>query len=98
MTYAQQQPFVCDKQFDDDDVKPFDISQVKGYWKQEIVRYMFTFTSSKGCLSSQQRFDCQRAEKIVNDVVEIRPKKRLRRSKDADVCEYANRKEPMVHQ
>ncbi|XP_042003557.1 uncharacterized protein LOC121752510 isoform X1 [Salvia splendens] len=31
-------PFVCSKLFDNDDVKPFDITRVKGYWKQEIFR------------------------------------------------------------
>ncbi|XP_057765702.1 uncharacterized protein LOC130986331 isoform X2 [Salvia miltiorrhiza] len=31
-------PFVCCKLFDNDDVKPFDITRVKGYWKQEIFR------------------------------------------------------------
>lgn len=95
VTYAHLQPFICDKQFENDDVKPFDITQVKGYWKQEIIRYLFTFTYPKNCSSSQQPFDGQRAEKIVNDVVETRPKKKLRQSKDADVCDYTNKKEPM---
>ncbi|ESR50924.1 hypothetical protein CICLE_v10030866mg [Citrus x clementina] len=95
VTYPQLQPFICDKQFENDDVKPFDITLVKGYWRQEIIRHLFTFTSPKNCSSSQQPFDGQRAEKIVNDVVETRPKKRLRQSKDADVCDYTNRKEAM---
>lgn len=95
VTHAQLQPFICDKQFEDDDVKPFDITQVKGYWKQEIIRHLFTFTYPKNYSSSQQPFDGQRAEEIVNDVVETRPKKRLRQSKDADACNCTNRKEPM---
>ncbi|XP_047941137.1 uncharacterized protein LOC125188379 isoform X2 [Salvia hispanica] len=31
-------PFVCSKLFENNDVKPFDITRVKGYWKQEIFR------------------------------------------------------------
>lgn len=29
-------PFVCSKLFDNDDLKPCDITRIKGYWKQEI--------------------------------------------------------------
>ncbi|OIW02268.1 hypothetical protein TanjilG_15257 [Lupinus angustifolius] len=41
------QPFMCEHQFDDDDVKPFDITQIKGYWKQEVLGYMYTLSDSK---------------------------------------------------
>lgn len=31
-------PFVCCKLFDNDDLKPYDITQIKGYWEQEIFK------------------------------------------------------------
>lgn len=95
VAHSQLQPFICDKQFENDDVKPFDITQVKGYWKQEIIRYLFTLTSSKDVSNSQQPCDGQRAEKNFTDVVEIRPKKRHCQSKDDDACEHINRKDSM---
>ncbi|KAE9615396.1 hypothetical protein Lal_00048132 [Lupinus albus] len=49
--YPHLEPFVCEHQFDDNGVKPFDITQIRGYWKQEIVRYIYTLSDSKsnGC-------------------------------------------------
>ncbi|WOK94005.1 hypothetical protein Cni_G02706 [Canna indica] len=38
--HANLRPYLCRKQIDNDDVKPFDITQLKGYWKQELVRSM----------------------------------------------------------
>ncbi|XP_064940258.1 uncharacterized protein LOC135593872 isoform X1 [Musa acuminata AAA Group] len=35
-------PYVCHRQIDNDDVKPFDITQLQGYWSQELLRSMFT--------------------------------------------------------
>uniref|UniRef100_A0A1D1Z8V0 DNA (Cytosine-5)-methyltransferase CMT2 n=2 Tax=Anthurium amnicola TaxID=1678845 RepID=A0A1D1Z8V0_9ARAE len=34
-------PFLCLRQIDNEDVKPFDITLVHGYWKQEVLRSMF---------------------------------------------------------
>ncbi|GFQ06964.1 hypothetical protein PHJA_002840500 [Phtheirospermum japonicum] len=31
-------PFVCYRQFDNDEVKSFDVTRIKGYWKQEILK------------------------------------------------------------
>lgn len=39
---SKWQPFLCRYQIDNDDVKPFHISQVQGYWSQEVLRTMFT--------------------------------------------------------
>ncbi|XP_008800757.2 uncharacterized protein LOC103715034 isoform X2 [Phoenix dactylifera] len=36
------EPYLCRRQIDNDDVKPFDITQVQGYWSQELLRSMFT--------------------------------------------------------
>ncbi|PRQ40389.1 putative BAH domain, Agenet-like domain, Agenet domain, plant type [Rosa chinensis] len=81
---TQLEPFVCHKQFENDDVKPFDITQVEGYWKQEILRYMHTVTPSKVPVSSQQSVDELKAEEVAH-ASDIRPKKRQRSLKDDDM-------------
>ncbi|XP_071706481.1 uncharacterized protein [Rutidosis leptorrhynchoides] len=35
-------PFVCRYQVDNEALKPFDITQVKGYWKQNVHKFMST--------------------------------------------------------
>jgi len=76
------EPFVCIHQFDNDDVKPFDITQIKGYWKQEILRYMYTQLDSKSSGSSGQSDDILELDENHMSTVSIRPKKRLRLAKD----------------
>ncbi|KAF3431835.1 hypothetical protein FNV43_RR26571 [Rhamnella rubrinervis] len=68
------EPFVCHKQFENEDVKPFDITQVKGYWKQDILRYMYTLTP-KVSGNSQQSDDDLKLEENINPNC-FRPKKR----------------------
>lgn len=79
--HTMLEPFVCDTQFDNEDIKPFDITQVKGYWKQEILRYMYTVSDSKSNGSSQQSDDTPKLEEDLLFASGIRPKKRLRWSK-----------------
>ncbi|KAK9903808.1 hypothetical protein M0R45_000917 [Rubus argutus] len=86
------EPFVCHKQFENDDVKPFDITQVKGYWKQEILRYMHTLTPSKVHVGSQQSVDELRVEENAH-ASDIRPKKRRRSLKDDMHVECGERRE-----
>ncbi|KAI9084932.1 hypothetical protein K1719_033105 [Acacia pycnantha] len=74
------EPFVCNNQFDNEDVKHFDITQVKGYWRQEILRYMYTHSDAKSNGSSQQSED-KLEEEDIQLTSRIRPKKRLRRAK-----------------
>lgn len=71
---TQLEPFVCHKQFENDDVKPFDITQVKGYWKQDILRYMYTL-SPKVSGNSQESDDDVKLEENINPNF-IRPEKR----------------------
>ncbi|KAI4357834.1 hypothetical protein L6164_001757 [Bauhinia variegata] len=75
------EPFVCDSQFDNDDVKPFDITQIKGYWRQEILRYMYTLSDLKSNGISEQSDDGPKQEENLLCSTGVRPKKRLRRVK-----------------
>nr|XP_010932610.1 uncharacterized protein LOC105053217 [Elaeis guineensis] len=40
--HSNWEPYLCHRQIDNDDVKPFDITQVQGYWSQELLRSMFS--------------------------------------------------------
>lgn len=70
-------PFVCGKQFDNDDVKPFDITRVKGYWKQEIFRNRSSFLELSG--------DDLKSNGPLSEAVGFRPNKRIRWSKESDL-------------
>ncbi|XP_022727367.1 uncharacterized protein LOC111283189 isoform X2 [Durio zibethinus] len=95
-THTQLEPFVCCKQFENDDVKPFDLTQVKGYWKQDILRDMYCLSPSNVCVSRQQRADDQKTDCNVDDGVGIRSRKRYCQSKDDDVyTHYSGNRESM---
>ncbi|KAJ6807597.1 uncharacterized protein M6B38_169165 [Iris pallida] len=40
--FSSWEPYLCRRQIDNDDVKPFDITQVQGYWSQEALRSMYS--------------------------------------------------------
>ncbi|TKY69370.1 hypothetical protein E2542_SST05643 [Spatholobus suberectus] len=76
--HTHLEPFVCNHQFDNDDVKPFDITQIKGYWKQKILRYMYTQLDSKSSGSSRQSDDGLELDENNLSTALIRPNKRQR--------------------
>ncbi|KAL2485152.1 Agenet domain-containing protein/bromo-adjacent-like proteiny (BAH) domain-containing protein [Abeliophyllum distichum] len=77
-TDMKSEPFVCCRLFDNDDKKPFDITRVKGYWKQKILRNISS--------PSLETFgDDMKVEGTLSDAVGSRPKKRLRWSKDSEI-------------
>ncbi|XP_039069459.1 uncharacterized protein LOC120216002 isoform X2 [Hibiscus syriacus] len=91
------EPFVCCKQFENDDIKPFDVSQLKGYWKQDMLRNMHSLSTLNDCAPCQHRADEQKTVWDVDDSVGIRPRKRYRQSKDDDVVNlrFSGNKESM---
>ncbi|KAL5649562.1 hypothetical protein ACJX0J_040371, partial [Zea mays] len=44
--YNLWQPYFCCRQIDNGDIKPFDVTQLQGYWSQEVLMTMFNATSS----------------------------------------------------
>ncbi|CAE5963443.1 unnamed protein product [Arabidopsis arenosa] len=38
--HVQPVSFFCQKLYGDDGIKPYDITQLEGYWKQEMLRYL----------------------------------------------------------
>ncbi|CAH1416885.1 unnamed protein product [Lactuca virosa] len=71
-------PFVCQNQFEDEGIKPFDITKVKGYWNQNIHKLMSTVHNHVH-LKKLRSSDADVAVDVDVDVDGIRPKKRLRR-------------------
>ncbi|XAR55830.1 DNA (cytosine-5-)-methyltransferase [Bertholletia excelsa] len=88
---TQLELFVCSRQIDNDDVKPFDITQLKGYWRQQMLRNMDNSSCSKDS-NKPCEYDLK-VEKNLSDGVGIRPKKRLRRLKDAEFSFFCTNKQ-----
>ncbi|XP_020519944.1 uncharacterized protein LOC18429059 isoform X3 [Amborella trichopoda] len=40
------QPYLCHREIDNDDIKPYNITQLQGYWNQKILSYMYTSTQN----------------------------------------------------
>lgn len=81
--HSQLEPFVCHRLFDNGDVEPFDITQVEGYAEQEILKHMFATSPSVTSMRLQLDNDDMEVEvKCPTDADELRPNKKLRRSKE----------------
>ncbi|KAI4373290.1 hypothetical protein MLD38_011429 [Melastoma candidum] len=66
--------FVCRNLFEEDNVRPFDITEVEGYWCQELVRCMYPFS----LLKPVPKIDQQNPD----DGFGIRPRKKRREHKE----------------
>ncbi|KNA03151.1 hypothetical protein SOVF_211930 isoform B [Spinacia oleracea] len=82
--HAMLQPYMCCQQYDSDDLKPLDITQVKGYWKQDVVRYMFAFSSERALENTCLPEDPWKKEDI-SAFNGCKPRKRLRLSREVRV-------------
>ncbi|KAK9676177.1 hypothetical protein RND81_11G059600 [Saponaria officinalis] len=79
--HTKLEPYVCGRQFDNDDLKPFDVTQVKGYWKQDILKHMFSQSSSRPLDKSKVPDDSVRRD-FDFDANGPKPRKRLRLARD----------------
>ncbi|GLU04760.1 hypothetical protein SLE2022_218920 [Rubroshorea leprosula] len=94
--HSQLEPFMCNKLFENDYVKPFDITKVKGYWKQDLVRYLSAASPLNSTLICQRNADDQKADVKTNDDVLIRPRKKRCLSKDDDICMHNLKRNGLV--
>ncbi|XP_068663748.1 uncharacterized protein [Aristolochia californica] len=60
-TSGHWDPYMCHRQFDNDDITPFDITLVQGYWNQEFLKYIYSASASAG-----NRRKPRRKQKTVN--------------------------------
>ncbi|AES97497.2 uncharacterized protein [Medicago truncatula] len=79
--HARPEPYVCSKKFGKDDVKDFDITQMEGYWKQEILKQMYPHVESNSSGSSGKSDDGPELEENLHSSSAIRPKKKQRCTK-----------------
>lgn len=72
---SQLEPFVCHELFDDGEIKPFDITRVKGYWNQQLLENLFPLLPPKPrpCEPSEEM-----KQKADQDAMVIRPRKKQR--------------------
>lgn len=76
--HTQFKPFVCHKQIGDDDVKPYDITRVKGYNEQKIFEYMFASSASKNVKNHYHVKDGLKVDHVeCGNSFTVKPKKRL---------------------
>ncbi|KAJ0987198.1 hypothetical protein J5N97_005554 [Dioscorea zingiberensis] len=76
------EPYLCRRQIDNDDVKPFDITRVQGYWSQELLRSMYT---SSRKLKLKITYGGSNLDREDNDSVSLSGTKRKQRSSSEDV-------------
>ncbi|KAL9246175.1 hypothetical protein vseg_019744 [Gypsophila vaccaria] len=79
--HTKLEPYVCSRQFDNDDLKSFDVTQVKGYWKQDILKYMLSISSSRPLDKTSVPEDSTKRD-IDFDGNVTKPRKRLRLAHD----------------
>ncbi|XP_030471816.1 uncharacterized protein LOC115689800 isoform X2 [Syzygium oleosum] len=85
--------FVCHNLFEEDDIKPFDITQVEGYWNQDVLKRMNPFPLPKPPLRSQPTEFPRDMKCNVDEDGGIRPRKKQRLVKESDAIEMHSLKE-----
>lgn len=80
--HALLQPYMCCQQYDSEALMPLDITQVKGYWKQDVVRYMLSLPSARALENTRLPEDSWKKEDI-SAFNGSKPRKRLRLSRDS---------------
>ncbi|MCD9644004.1 hypothetical protein HAX54_031961 [Datura stramonium] len=92
VSHTQVKPFVCRWQFDNDDLQPFDITRIKGYWDQDIIKYL----SFRSPARIQPTCDGLKGGGNDIDSVGSRPKKRLRLTKAGDMYKLSTQRKETV--
>lgn len=76
------EPYLCRRQIDNDDVKPFDITQVQGYWSQEVLRSMYATPETS--LKLRLKITHGGSSSSLNDDGHVLPKKKKQRLNDGE--------------
>ncbi|KAG2322216.1 hypothetical protein Bca52824_015429 [Brassica carinata] len=79
--HFQRVPFFCEKLYGDDGIEPYDITQLQGYWGQEMLRYLNVFIPKSGEGVHALGTDPATGASLVGSVG-IRPRKRSRSADD----------------
>ncbi|KAG9458439.1 hypothetical protein H6P81_002947 [Aristolochia fimbriata] len=54
-TSGHWDPYMCHRQFDNDDITPFDVTLLQGYWNQEFLKYIYSTSASAGNSRKRRR-------------------------------------------
>ncbi|KAI4385930.1 hypothetical protein MLD38_003915 [Melastoma candidum] len=68
--------FVCWNLFHEDDVQPFDITEIEGYWSQEVVRCLYPFTLPKPIAEIEQTVVPNEGRLNFDNGLGLRPRKK----------------------
>ncbi|KAI3847683.1 hypothetical protein MKW92_024253 [Papaver armeniacum] len=89
-TDTQWEPFMCHRQFHNEDITTFDISQVQGYWEQDTVRYLNRLSDRMDLIPDLPGHCLVIGD---DDSTKTRPRKKLRRSKSSEDLHLVDEKE-----
>ncbi|KAJ6848808.1 uncharacterized protein M6B38_272420 [Iris pallida] len=81
--FSSWEPYLCRRQIDNDDVKPFDITQVQGYWSQEVLRSMYTTSGTS--LKVRLKITHRGPSCSVDQDGYVEPKKKKQRLNDETI-------------